>query len=284
MRRVLLTGGSGLIGEAIAAKITSLGHEVTVLGRTASAGMGLKSIDLTDPASVKSVKDSLGNVDIIIHCAALAHGQKPPNGRSVGEYNSLMLTNLLDAFRSNDTHWVFLSSVSVFGINWNGTPVDIGAAPKPIDDYGRGKLRDEHTLLSKRTRVDIFRLAPVYTAAAMKDVIKRVALPGSSVKLRICPSPYHSFCHLDNVVEKVAESLFCSRGRYISVVADRLPVQQADLLNIVYGTSISVPKSFVLSAAWLLWLWPSRFGNLAASLHKFAADNVFIAGTQRVDE
>lgn len=233
---------------------------------------------------MKSFKESVGNFDLIIHCAALAHGQKPPKGGSVGDYNSLMLTNLLDTFRSDDTHWVFLSSVSVYGVNRSGTPVDVGTAPKPIDDYGSGKLRDEQTLLSKRTRVDILRLAPVYTASAMKDVIKRVVLPGSSIKLKIYPSPYHSFCHLDNVVEKVAESLFCSRGRYISIVADRLPLQQADLFNSVNGISVSVPKSFLLSTAWLLWLSPCRFGNLAASLYKFAADNVFVAGKQRVDE
>ena len=281
--KILVTGGSGLIGRAVSEKLHQTGHEVIALGYDKSCKKDSARVDLTDISSVMRYRELVGEFDVIVHCAALAHGQVPPRGASVGDFNSLMLRNLLRAFRCDSTHWLFMSSVSVYGVYANKGKVDVFTAPSPVDDYGAGKLRDETTILSSRAHVDVFRLAPVYAEFAMKDVMKRVLLPGTKIKLRIHPSPWHSFCHLSNVVERIVDAISSHAGRQITLVADEVPVSQRDLLGIAKGISFPIPKTLALALVWGLSVLPGRSNGLAIALQKFALDSVYLPSTRSIN-
>ncbi|MDF8333756.1 NAD-dependent epimerase/dehydratase family protein [Novosphingobium cyanobacteriorum] len=81
MRRVLVVGGAGLIGGAIAVHLRSLGHDVTIMGRRAPAKGGLDGIafmqgSFLDPAINKA---RLAPFDTLVFAAGNDLRQVPPD-------------------------------------------------------------------------------------------------------------------------------------------------------------------------------------------------------------
>ena len=77
---VLITGGTGFLGQHVAVRLSQLGHTVAVLGRNAQMGSEMAAqgfefhkVDITDKSALLQV--STGQ-DAVIHCAGLAapHG------------------------------------------------------------------------------------------------------------------------------------------------------------------------------------------------------------------
>lgn len=75
-KRVVVTGASSGVGEAVARQLAELGAEVHGLARSAPAGVNLAShipTDLRDEASVRAAADALGAepIDALFLCAGL---------------------------------------------------------------------------------------------------------------------------------------------------------------------------------------------------------------------
>jgi uncharacterized protein YbjT (DUF2867 family) len=70
--KVLVTGGTGLLGRSVVGRLLAAGHEVRVLSRNPSgapAGLGGADVcrgDLRDPASLPA---ALSTVEVVVHCA-----------------------------------------------------------------------------------------------------------------------------------------------------------------------------------------------------------------------
>jgi NAD(P)-dependent dehydrogenase (short-subunit alcohol dehydrogenase family) len=80
-RRAVVTGGGRGIGRAIAAALSSAGHDVTVLGRNESAlkeaveaaeAKAYRRIDVTDGPGLSSCLADIGVVDILVNNAGIA--------------------------------------------------------------------------------------------------------------------------------------------------------------------------------------------------------------------
>lgn len=91
MNKVLVTGGTGFLGQKLALKLHSLDQDVTVIGRHLKIGqqlqqLGLKflPIDLTDS---KAVIEAIAGYEDIFHCAALSS----PWGRKEDFYTTNVL-------------------------------------------------------------------------------------------------------------------------------------------------------------------------------------------------
>ena len=78
-RRVLVTGGSGGIGAAVAQAFAAAGDEVTAsaatdaeLAATAhTSGVRLVQLDVRDGAAVQRLVESLGQLDVVVNCAGV---------------------------------------------------------------------------------------------------------------------------------------------------------------------------------------------------------------------
>jgi len=76
-RRILLTGGSGVIGRALLERLVAAGHDVTCLvHRTPVAGPGVRSVagDVTEPdlgLEPAVYRWVAGHVDVVVHSAAV---------------------------------------------------------------------------------------------------------------------------------------------------------------------------------------------------------------------
>jgi len=76
MRRVVITGGAGLIGSRLSDLLAGEGYEVVHLTRTAAAGMKYKSYPW-DPRQGYCDRDAFRDGDAIIHLAGANIGERP---------------------------------------------------------------------------------------------------------------------------------------------------------------------------------------------------------------
>ncbi|WP_136646368.1 SDR family oxidoreductase [Tabrizicola sp. YIM 78059] len=102
-RHVVITGGLGTIGRAMAAAFAAEGHRVTVLDRPGGAapgGMVWLGVDLNDLAATQEAASRLAAddpVDVLINNAALIIN-KPHDAFSLAEYEDQIRVNSSAAF------------------------------------------------------------------------------------------------------------------------------------------------------------------------------------------
>lgn len=118
MSRILVTGGSGLVGASIMRKLSNTGHHVF--------GLSSKECDLRDPSQVKEVFDQI-NPQILILAAARVGGVLA-NSTYPATFlidNVLMEANVLNWIRSskNVTQVIFIGSSCIYPLN----------APQPLE-------------------------------------------------------------------------------------------------------------------------------------------------------
>ncbi|MFI6820012.1 SDR family NAD(P)-dependent oxidoreductase [Micromonospora sp. NPDC050187] len=84
-RTALVTGATGGLGAAVAARLGELGHRVVLAGRDGDAAAAIAKdlaertdattdwvgLDVTDPASVDAARDAVGAVDILVNSAGV---------------------------------------------------------------------------------------------------------------------------------------------------------------------------------------------------------------------
>lgn len=283
-KHVLVTGGSGFIGSAIVQSLLDIGHIVSLVSRNSNKSDRSFSLDLTNSVKVSDYIKKSKPIDVVIHCAAIAHGEEPPKSYTVAEFNSEMIKNLVDAFSEKQPHWIFLSSISVYGSSYCQIPIKMERLPLSSDSYGQGKLRDEHSLISNCSHLDILRLMPVYNSYENKDIKKRIFIPKTGIKLRILPPPKYNFCHINVVIEKVYVCLGQTPGLRLHQVGNLLPTSQDDLLKVFPGPSILIPQIFFKFILYLLPQKSGLFGKIRFMIKKLGLSNTYELGVRELEK
>jgi 2-dehydro-3-deoxy-D-gluconate 5-dehydrogenase len=110
----IVTGGNGGIGLGMARGLAEAGAAIAVVGRneakSIAAAAGLKQLgasaisittDVTDKAAVAAMVEralrELGRIDILVNNAGI-NIRKPPHALDIGEWDSVIRTNLTSAF------------------------------------------------------------------------------------------------------------------------------------------------------------------------------------------
>jgi 2-deoxy-D-gluconate 3-dehydrogenase len=110
----IVTGGNGGIGLGMAQGLADAGAAIAVVGRNeakskaAAAGLGQRGVkaiavtaDVTDKAAVAAMAEhvsrELGRIDILVNNAGI-NIRKPPHALELGEWDSVIATNLTSAF------------------------------------------------------------------------------------------------------------------------------------------------------------------------------------------
>jgi UDP-glucose 4-epimerase len=145
MMRLLVTGGAGYIGSAVAAMLLDNGHEVTVLddlstGHADAVPDGAKFIRGTLRADAAPLMRD-GRFDAVLHFAA-----KSLVAESVAHPDRYWSNNLggtlalLEAMRQSGTRSiVFSSTAAVYG-EPEANPIEETAPTRPVNPYGQSKL------------------------------------------------------------------------------------------------------------------------------------------------
>lgn len=281
-RHILITGGTGYIGSYLSSELIKAGYRVTSVSRSMGLNKNHICVDLTDEKTVVELAKKSPTVDMIIHCAAIAHGERPPKNYSVADFNTVITKNLLKAFEKHQAHWIFISSISVYGDYCSESQIPIICSPESADNYGSGKLRDENLLISRCKNLDILRLMPVYDSENLQDIKKRVFIPKTNIKIMIRPSPLYSICNIDKVLSAVQKSMIYSSGQRIAQVGDAEPASQKELSSWFPGKAIPVPQ-FIFK--FTFFLLPKRFvffRKIAFMLKKLGLSSIYEIGVREL--
>jgi UDP-glucose 4-epimerase len=145
-RRVVITGGAGLIGSHLAARLAP-DNEVIVADDLSKGeadrvpdGAELVVADVTDPDDVATAVTD--DTDLVFHLAAYTDTNHAEPRRMFEENTAMTYTVLQRADEVGVDGVAFTSSSTVYGEAPRPTPEDY-APLEPISEYGASKLADE---------------------------------------------------------------------------------------------------------------------------------------------
>lgn len=168
---ILVTGGAGFIGSALAMRLQQDGHSVTVLDNFNDyypvalkrarvdrflSGVTLVEGDILDPNCLQKIFKE-GEFDVVCHLAAMAGVRYSVERPDVYVENNLTgLTNVLEVMRAHNCQQiVFASSSSVYGNSSTAPFTEDEAADQPESVYGATKRAGELLLHSYAKLYDI---------------------------------------------------------------------------------------------------------------------------------
>ncbi len=219
--RVLITGGAGFLGAALAHRLVRQGHRVQVLDDL-SAGDPTRlprEVHLTrgDVRDVPRLWTLLRDVECVYHLAArvfVAESVQYPR-----EYNDVNVggtVSVMEAMRDAGVkRVVFTSSGAVYG-NQAHQPVHEDLEPDPDSPYAVSKLAAEHYVRTigrlwgiETVILRVFnaygpgQFAPVYRAPVIPALTKQ-ALSGGSMVIFGDGTQTRDFVYVDDVVDALA--------------------------------------------------------------------------------
>jgi len=181
--KVLLTGASGFLGRRVADLVVAGGHDVVSIGRSVPDQPGRDAIhfiraDLTDAGDVRRAAAEAGDVDSIIHLAAMV-----PKNAGQDEAATAFATNVMGtvhvfgAFGRAGQANIVASTAEVYGLPEGHDKLREEREPRPLSWYGASKVAAEiycRTLEGHdQMRIAILRFTVLYGAG---DTIER-AIP-----------------------------------------------------------------------------------------------------------
>jgi dTDP-4-dehydrorhamnose reductase len=160
MKRVLITGASGLLGRPILKECTMIADWQVTGTAFSRTGHGLAKVDLSAVDTIPAFLDTI-RPDAIIHSAAERRpdvSEKDPAGTQ--RLNVDATAAIATWAKRNDAYLVYLSSDYVF----DGTqaPYTPASPTCPINTYGHSKLAGEHVIRDSGAMAAMLRVPILY--------------------------------------------------------------------------------------------------------------------------
>ncbi|MEB3756155.1 MAG: NAD(P)-dependent oxidoreductase [Desulfurococcales archaeon] len=242
-RKVLLFGGSGLIGSELAWKLTRAGVDVLIADKKKplSSSFNFTNLDIT---CEKHIIDAISKYrpDVIVHLASpltTITESDPLEACKSGVLGSAYI--LEHSTKLNVNRIIIASSLAVYGSGskyYPNKPLDEDVPPAPNTMYGAMKLCVENLAAHYRndTNVDIsaIRLSVVlsskrrtgYTAILVESL--RKATQAKEIVLPAPPDTPIDWVHLDDAVDVFIRAILYG-GKLLdkyNVTADRITLQE----------------------------------------------------------
>ncbi|MGL4241010.1 MAG: NAD-dependent epimerase/dehydratase family protein [Beijerinckiaceae bacterium] len=149
--KVALTGGTGFLGRAVAARLIEAGHAVVLpaRGRDHALPAGAEFVPITaiEALSVQDWRGILRGTDAVIHAAAIAHiGRDVPAERYLA-VNRDASARLAEAAAAESVgRFAFVSSIRAQVGPTSDLPQSEASPPRPTEPYGESKLQAERLI------------------------------------------------------------------------------------------------------------------------------------------
>ena len=248
MKRALVTGGAGFIGQHLVRHLVQKGYQVRVLMRSSSSlrpslHSALPSVvewvegDVRDAAKMK---EATAGADVIFHLAGRAHtlSEAAEDDAAYHAVNVEGTRNVLEGAVAGGVQGVVcFSSVKVFGEETTEC-LDETAAARPLTAYGRTKLAAE-TLVQEYARTTALRavslrLPLVYGPGAKGNIYRMIWAIDHHLFPPFPDLPNRrSLVHVANVVEAAVLAAQCAPTSPCYIVTDRLPYSTRKLYEMI---------------------------------------------------
>lgn len=154
MTRVLVTGASGFVGQALVNDLLAAGFDVTASLRGTAPSSWRNAIRTVSVGEIHGTTDwraALDGVDLVAHLAGIAHTSISDEATIAARYRAVNVEGTAAlaaaALRAGVTRLLFLSSIKVNGETTTlERPFTATDAPAPQDVYGRSKWQAEQAL------------------------------------------------------------------------------------------------------------------------------------------
>jgi nucleoside-diphosphate-sugar epimerase len=243
--RVLVTGGSGFVGHALAHRL-ALAAGVAVCCSIRGAGRsrlpsGADVIE-ADLSLTTDWSDALAGVDVVVHTAARVHIMSERDDNALAAFREVNVAGTLNLARqaavAGVRRFVFLSSIKVNGEQTQlGRPFTSDDVVAPEDAYGISKAEAEAGLrqVASETDMEVVIIRPplVYGAGVKGNFSTLVHLVdrGFPLPLGAVRSNRRSLVGLDNLLDLIHTCLDHPRAaNQIFLVSDCEDLSTADLL------------------------------------------------------
>lgn len=171
--KVLITGATGFIGREIVSELVGKVSQIYQVGNRHSnlqtENARFFKVDITDSRNFYDLRN-LGEVDVVIHSAGLAHQFGEISKTEFEKTNVEGTKNILElAVSLKAAHFILISSTAVYGTKKkSGSDIEIideTAGCSPQTGYAESKLEAENAAITvcerNKMNLTIFRLAPV---------------------------------------------------------------------------------------------------------------------------
>ncbi|WMY95317.1 MAG: NAD(P)-dependent oxidoreductase (plasmid) [Arsenophonus sp.] len=252
MKKILITGSNGLIGQELCKKINK-----SYIIKKFDNKLPVQSYSYGDILVPEILQESIKDCDGIVHLAAFSRvifGEKNPKRcwetNVTGTYNILNL-----AYQSKKKPWVlYASSREVYG-QQKKFPVKESARLKPLNIYANSKLLAEKLVekyKKKGLQTAILRFSNVY--GRINDHPDRVvpafclsAVHGTPIHIE-GESNIFDFTHITDVVEAISKVIiFLEKRKKIPImhITSGIPVSLKNLAELIKKYSIHKTKIII---------------------------------------
>ena len=270
--RLLLTGATGFVGNAIQQRIVADGkYDLTIAVRNVNKQLeAIRIVKVDDLKYNTDWRDALKNIDVVVHSAARVHVMKEESTDPLSEFHKVNVEGTLNLARqAADTgvkRFIFISSIKVNGESTElGNPYTADSKPNPIDPYGISKYEAEQGLLklAETTPLEVVIIRPtlVYGEnvkgnfhSLMKWAYKGLPLPTGGIKQNL-----RSLVSVDNLIDFIITCIEHKNAKNeVFLISDDNDISTAVLLEEiskglgVKNKAVNIPPTFINTVAGVL--------------------------------
>ena len=264
MSKILLTGSSGFIGQALARRLLAEGHRLRLPVRSPLSWQSSNAMVFPFEGLEAStdLSGALVGVDVVVHCAGLTRAMKRTSSDPLAEYRRCNVDGSIrlasQAARAGARRFIFVSTVEVYGEQTPpGQPFSVESVPAPVSFYAISKLEAERALFaltaSGGMEVVIIRPPPVYGPgvkgdfhALMQWLERGKPLPLANVESR------RSMISRSNLVDFLTKCMqHPSAAGHILHTSDGKDLTVSTLVSQL-GEALGKPPQLTHMPAWLL--------------------------------
>ena len=243
--KVLVTGGSGFVGQALTPKLKEYGHLAITVGRREFGELGPNTNWLP----------YLDGIDAIVHLAARVHVMTDKTADPAAEFQRVNAqgTGALAeaAVAAGVGRFINLSSIKVNGDS-NESPFTSVDIPAPQDPYSVSKWEAEQTLNSFGNSLELVTLRPplVYGAGVKGNFLKLINLISQNWPLPLASvRNKRSFISSVNLADAICWALSAQPGVYLPSDGD--DKSTPEIITAIAEAFGRRPRLFNCPVAWL---------------------------------
>lgn len=217
MSRILVTGGTGFVGQRVVRDLIAAGHQVRLLSRREVAIAGVDVCVVADIRDKEGTRRAVAGVEAVCHLAGRAHilGAPPADHEAMFEEVNVAWTRRLAeaAFGCGVKRFVFVSSIGAVGVSTEpNRPLSETTECRPVTPYGRSKLAAERDLraIAQRYGAEWVAVRPplVYGKGAPGNMARMASWVAKGVPLPLAGiDNARSLIHVDNLSRILVASI-----------------------------------------------------------------------------